>query len=181
MKKTLIICALILTVCVCVGLIFNNQSSNAAKKALENSIVTKATELGLEDVSVDIYPFKYMSKTFHYVRVSCSNFSTFSIDEMRGIDSEIEYILPDLHLVECYYQGNDRYEVYHDSIYLNGNIVYEKPSVSTKTQGTKKCSLCNGTGSVKYYYGSSAVEAWLDGQEDYTFGPCSRCDGTGRE
>ena len=33
------------------------------------------------------------------------------------------------------------------------------------------CSMCNGTGEVKYYYG--------DGDEDYNMGPCTSCDGKG--
>lgn len=43
-----------------------------------------------------------------------------------------------------------------------------------------KCKLCNGTGSVKYNYGSSDLEAILSGHDPYTFGPCSSCDGTGK-
>ena len=42
-----------------------------------------------------------------------------------------------------------------------------------------KCSICNGTGKVKYYYGDSALEAALDGKNDYEYGPCTSCDGTG--
>lgn len=53
-------------------------------------------------------------------------------------------------------------------------------SSSTKTVSERvKCSMCNGTGTVKYYYGESALEAALNGHDDYEFGPCSTCDGTG--
>ena len=38
--------------------------------------------------------------------------------------------------------------------------------------------MCNGTGLVKYYYGSSALEAAMDGHDDYEYGKCTSCDGT---
>ena len=41
------------------------------------------------------------------------------------------------------------------------------------------CSVCNGTGKVKYYYGSSSLEAALNGQDDYQYGKCTSCDGKG--
>lgn len=52
---------------------------------------------------------------------------------------------------------------------------YKKAKEDSKV----KCDLCNGTGKVKYYYGSSALEAYLSGHNDYEYGPCSRCDGKG--
>ena len=33
------------------------------------------------------------------------------------------------------------------------------------------CTMCNGSGEVKYYYG--------DGDNDYNMGSCTSCDGTG--
>lgn len=33
------------------------------------------------------------------------------------------------------------------------------------------CTMCNGSGEVKYYYG--------DGDNDYNMGPCTSCDGKG--
>ncbi len=54
-------------------------------------------------------------------------------------------------------------------------------SSSTTTSSKEKitCSFCNGTGSVKYYYGGSALEAALNGQNDYEYGKCTSCDGEG--
>ena len=64
-----------------------------------------------------------------------------------------------------------------------------KPSSSSKTASSSgslgsttekvKCSMCNGTGQVEYYYGESALEAALNGQNDYELGPCTSCNGTG--
>ena len=44
----------------------------------------------------------------------------------------------------------------------------------------KKCPWCNGTGSVKYYYGSSAYESIINGHEDSWYGQCGACHGTGK-
>ena len=46
--------------------------------------------------------------------------------------------------------------------------------------GSGKCPVCNGTGYVRYYYGSSDLEAWLSGHDAYTTGPCTSGGGTGR-
>jgi len=43
-----------------------------------------------------------------------------------------------------------------------------------------KCAICNGTGYVRYYYGSSDLEAWLSGHDAYTVGQCTSCGGTGK-
>lgn len=50
---------------------------------------------------------------------------------------------------------------------------------NSSTKKKEKCINCNGTGTVKFYYGSSDLEAVLSGHDPYTFGPCSMCDGTG--
>ena len=44
-----------------------------------------------------------------------------------------------------------------------------------------KCIVCNGTGYVRYYYGSSDLEAWLSGHDSFTVGSCTSCDGTGKD
>ena len=48
-----------------------------------------------------------------------------------------------------------------------------------QTTGNTRCSLCNGSGYVKYNYGSSDLEALLDGEAPYIVGPCPSCHGTG--
>lgn len=53
-------------------------------------------------------------------------------------------------------------------------------SHSSSGSSSGKCIVCNGTGTVKYYYGSSDLEAWLSGHDAYTFGKCTSCNGTGK-
>lgn len=47
---------------------------------------------------------------------------------------------------------------------------------SDNSNGSKKCSVCNGTGYVKYYYGDSDLQAYLDGYDPYTVGKCTSCN-----
>ena len=78
------------------------------------------------------------------------------------------------------YDGNKI--VYSQTCYGNSssNNTSNNTSNNSSNKTTKtKCELCNGTGSVKYYYGSSDFEAIINGYDPYTFGPCSRCDGDG--
>lgn len=51
---------------------------------------------------------------------------------------------------------------------------------SSSTESGGKCIVCNGTGYVRYYYGSSDLEAWLSGHDAYTVGTCTSCGGTGK-
>lgn len=45
------------------------------------------------------------------------------------------------------------------------------PSCGGNKEQKATCSMCNGTGQVKYYYG--------DGDNDYNLGPCTSCDEKG--
>lgn len=59
----------------------------------------------------------------------------------------------------------------------------KSPNSSSNYSGSsanKKCTMCNGTGSAKYYYGESDLEALLTGHNTYEWGPCPMCGGTGK-
>ena len=45
---------------------------------------------------------------------------------------------------------------------------------------SRTCPQCNGSGVIKYYYGASDLEAYLDGHEPYTMDTCPTCHGKGR-
>lgn len=59
------------------------------------------------------------------------------------------------------------------------SITSSPSSNSTQAKAKKTCPFCQGTGKVRYYVGGSALEAALNGYEDFYMGPCSSCDGTG--
>ena len=44
----------------------------------------------------------------------------------------------------------------------------------------EECYWCKGTGSVKYYYGESDLEAFVDGHDASWYGTCGSCGGTGK-
>lgn len=50
----------------------------------------------------------------------------------------------------------------------------------TEPRHKTKCGICNGTGSVRYYYGDSDLQAYLDGYDPFTVGECTTCKGTGK-
>lgn len=52
-------------------------------------------------------------------------------------------------------------------------------SSKTESKKSRKCPNCNGSGIVKFYYGSSDLEAYLDGVDPYTWEECPMCHGTG--
>lgn len=55
-----------------------------------------------------------------------------------------------------------------------------KKSPSPNGNG-RKCIVCNGTGYVKCYYGSSDLEAYLSGHDPYWYIKCTSCKGTGKD
>ena len=63
----------------------------------------------------------------------------------------------------------------------NANIDRSNNSNNNKSSSgkTRTCPQCNGSGVVKYYYGESDLEAYLDGYEPYTMDTCPTCNGTG--
>ena len=73
------------------------------------------------------------------------------------------------------------YNSNNSSTSTNSNTSSSSHQTSNTTNGTQrvKCSMCNGLGKVKYYYGESSFDAAINGQPDYQYGPCSTCNGTG--
>lgn len=83
------------------------------------------------------------------------------------------------------YYGATAYGFSQSVLYKDHQQCYSESNSSSINRGSSdsgktKCSLCNGTGTVKYYYGSSSLEAYLNGKNDYEFGPCPSCHGTGK-
>ena len=77
--------------------------------------------------------------------------------------------------------GNFYYIGEYD-LYKNGEAIYQLKDVlhSSSPSTSEKCVNCNGTGYVKYYYGDSDLQAYLEGHDPYTVGKCTSCNGTGK-
>lgn len=62
------------------------------------------------------------------------------------------------------------------------NVSYGKREEPRKPSGGSSsgpCPACGGTGVIRYYYGSSDLEAILSGHDPYTLGTCPMCNGRG--
>lgn len=177
---SIILCSL----CIAYGYWKDNQR-------ILDKYIDYATQSGLKNVtaSIDIH---------RKVSIHCDSFGSLSSpDKLKILESIGEKVASkkENHRYEWGIVSNgDYYEMkkfYGAQLYKNGVCAYipvyetrpSKPSRSSSVGNSKKtkkkCIFCNGTGSVRYYYGGSALEAWLDGYEDYYMGPCSSCDGTG--
>lgn len=72
----------------------------------------------------------------------------------------------------------ERLDAYYEMCANEDAAYYAQAAAGGSSGG--KCSRCNGTGSVRYNYGSSDLEAILSGHDPYTYGQCGSCGGTGR-
>lgn len=54
-------------------------------------------------------------------------------------------------------------------------VYQEEPAPS----GPRPCPACNGSGTTRYYYGSSDLEAILSGHDPYILDTCPMCGGSG--
>lgn len=67
-----------------------------------------------------------------------------------------------------------------NAIAVNKSISEQRETTTnTSPKARKKCETCNGAGYIRYNYGSSDLEALLDGEAPYTVSECYTCHGTG--
>ena len=179
---------------------------NEQRQTLHNAIVNGSIALGITDieiVSIDVVrdddgAYKCMpiyATSEQFGKLSSEEKVQFFIDLHADADVSIKHYIPFTELLgEEPYGGlrimsNGHEYMYQYSyrtweLYRDGKKFYEHnpsgyvPGSSNSAQ--KKCQHCNGTGSVKYYYGSSDLEAFLNGHESSWYGPCTSCNGTGK-
>lgn len=79
-----------------------------------------------------------------------------------------------------YYMNEEYVQISYSDNYSSSNSGRSSSFSPSKSGKAKKtCPLCKGTGKVRYYVGGSALEAALNGYEDFYMGPCTSCSGTG--
>ncbi len=86
------------------------------------------------------------------------------------------------HTAPCIECGDflDAGETCYHCIALEEAIASGNHSSGSGSNNTGRCLMCNGSGYVKYYYGNSDLEAFLNGYDPYTVGKCTSCGGSGK-
>lgn len=129
------------------------------------------------DVTVDSYEFYISNEVLWRVRMAYSSDGFADLED--AVKMQVLQMFPDKSLTS---RGSEYlYEksyLYHN-VYKDGEVIYQVYEEPPKPGSPGVCPNCNGSGLVKFYYGSSDLEAWLDGYDPYTVGPCSTCEGTG--
>lgn len=131
---------------------------------------------------------KEQAKDFYsvvYVTGKCEHVNMYLVDEIKDSNDydESDYLVwVENDTLKYNYPEDGRYSSEEVSDESDKDLSYYSigsGSGGSSSSATVKCSSCNGTGSVKYYYGESDLEAVLSGHDPYEYGPCSSCDGTG--
>ena len=65
-------------------------------------------------------------------------------------------------------------------IQKNGEVVFDYAFYRSPADDNGSCPWCNGTGGMKYNYGSSDLEAIFSGHAPSTYGTCGSCGGSGK-
>lgn len=181
---TLVFSIVLCSLCIAYGYWNDNQK-------LLGKFINVATECGLENVTANIDMHRKVS-------IQCDNFGPLSSpDKLKKLEAIGEKVALEKETHQCEWgivSDGDYYEMkkfYGAQLYKNGVCAYipvyenvpstpsSSSSVGNRKKAKKTCPLCKGTGKVRYYVGGSALEAALNGYEDFYMGPCSSCGGTG--
>lgn len=135
---------------------------------LESGNVTYQDYITLQEIESGIKTFNFESE--YYYNVSIWDSIMFK-DSQGNVYDTFRY---------CQQDGGGTYRL--EKNYSETLIEHTEPKKykggSSSSGG--KCPSCNGTGYVRYYYGSSDLEAYLSGHDPYTTGKCTMCKGTGK-
>ncbi len=205
-KLSLIITSVTILLCVCIGVYFDkNEKYKKGIAAIEENDYYTAEHylehLDFKDSQDLLKSFKYqkgitaIKENDYYTAEKYLKNLYFkdSQDLLKSFKNETYYNWG----ISAMSQGKDDYNYYEKahryfeevSDYKDSKALAEKceskyldlwyEAYKAHEDSKVKCSFCNGTGKVKYYYGSSALEAYLSGHNDYEYGPCTSCDGKG--
>lgn len=158
------------------------------RSTVKDNLYQTAIEKGLEHVSIKITSAPKLGETGYYnIDLDCSNFDSFSPEEMLAIVDALEEESNPEELIDVRVLSNGNYYRVDPQFLLvmrNGETLlnnyknsefYEKYS-NNESLPADACSRCSGTGYVTKHYGNT----WS--QEDgYGYGDvCGQCGGSGR-
>lgn len=174
---------LVVTILVFIFLADKGTFSSSPTKPYE----TLLEEYGATQIKVAIE--RTQLPELNYVSINCSGLEQLSDERLKELANLLNKTLCESKGIYYYLQevkcGSITISIDVDSVCVNGkdinksNAVENRESETTNQLTKVKCSFCNGSGSIKYYYGDSALQAALDGYDDYEYGPCPSCNGTG--
>ena len=169
---------------------------------LDSQVDEVKDELGISELSVDfeIYDYEYKKPTLfskgyigfevddYYVstqfeELDNGTYNEKTCDKYRNIASLVygDIEIPKYRIFITSYYGTgfkdssgDEYSFDYGQISKNGEYVYGSRSYSSsyESSGGTKCTICNGSGYVRYYAGM---------YDEGTVGPCTSCGGDGRD
>ena len=169
------------------------------KKIVERVLIPYGEENGIDDLEfIDNssgYDYEYSSDKFmelsdaaklDFINGFENSWNDANKDDLPigGNLSRDPYIKLELCKNDISYYKFDGALMMHQKGVVGDKTVYRAAASNKKkdkTSNKKVCSVCNGTGTQRYYYGSSTIEAWLSGHEDSELGQCYHCHGTGYE
>jgi hypothetical protein len=144
------------------------------------SLLARLADQGFSDldVTVDSSEFYISNEVLWRVKIACSSDAFADLED--DVKMQVLQMFPGKSLTS---RGSEyKYEksyLYHN-VYKDGEVIYEVYEEPPKPSSPGACPNCKGSGLVKFYYGSSDLEAWLDGYDPYTVGTCPTCEGTGK-
>jgi len=166
--------------------------ANLAYEALSSGL--KEYELGMSDLELTSYGkvslggSKYGELFSTGAHFTSEEFSAFTDNDKLTVFEVVEK--GRLLATDCSFTSGDAvYGYAHrgtENVLLKDGIVIltrqriDSPASNKTFMKGETCPFCNGTGSVRYYYGSSNLEAILSDHDPYTVGECTSCEGKGK-
>lgn len=150
-------------------------------ESLESGDFTDEMLKQLSAIAFEYEDFEYGDyKISVFSRLACPIFADtegteYTVSEDILLKGDIiAYIAEDAHLEYPAKVGDNI------NVIMSEMLAQSDGSSSSAISSSEKCINCNGTGYVRYYYGESDLQAYLEGYDPYYIGECPLCDGTGR-
>ena len=153
-----------------------NRSNNIVKYHINTYNCVYRDEIDLEFTNLYGTPSTICAEENCEKYIAPSGNTRYCVDHAHACEDCSELINAN----EKYCVGCPRCDVCDKSIKPGFKYCSSCSSTNSSNKNKNKCIVCNGTGYVKYNYGDSDLQAYLDGYDHYTVGKCTSCNGSGR-